>query len=306
MTAPLAIRLAIGAGAIGLAGLGVFWALTMPRGLPADVLAALPEGDATRGETLFWAGGCDSCHSARGASGEALKQLGGGLELVTDFGVFVAPNISPDPEDGLGAWSAADFANAMLRGVSPDGRHYYPAFPYASYARMTTADVADLWAYLRTLPAVEGAAPPHRLGFPFNIRRGVGLWQLAFLSSAPVVAVDESDPALVRGRYLVEGPGHCGECHTPRNLAGALRLGDWLSGAPNPDGEGRIPNITPAGDMADWSAEDIVYYLETGFTPDFDSVGGSMAAVQRNMAELPSEDLAAMADYLKAVPARPD
>lgn len=306
MAGHLPARLLVGAGLLALAGLGGFWALTIPRGLSPEALAALPEGDAARGETLFWAGGCDSCHAPRGASGEDLKRLGGGLELVTDFGTFVAPNISPDPDDGIGAWTAGDFANAMLRGVSPDGRHYYPAFPYASYARMTPGDVADLWAYLQTLPPVEGKAPPHRLGFPFNIRRGVGLWQLAFLSPDPVIEVDGDDPALLRGRYLVEGPGHCGECHTPRNLAGALDLGRWLAGAPNPDGEGRIPNVTPGGAIADWSTEDIAYYLETGFTPDFDSVGGSMAAVQRNMAELPAADREAMAAYLKVVPAHRD
>lgn len=299
----LAPRLAVGAGLLGLIGFAAFWLLTAPRGLSEAELAALPEGDAGRGEAVFWAGGCASCHAAPGATGEGLLALGGGLELVTPFGTFVAPNISSDPEDGIGAWSTGDLSDAMLRGVSPEGAPYYPAFPYASYARMTPGDVADLRAYLATLPAVTGEAADHRLAFPFSLRRGIGLWQRAFLSPEPVVAVDETDPALVRGRYLVEGPGHCGECHTPRNLAGGLETDRWLAGGPNPEGKGRIPDITPGGDLGAWSVGDIAYYLETGFTPEFDSVGGSMAAVQRNMSMLPASDREAIAGYLKAVPA---
>ena len=296
-------RLIVGAGLLSLAGFGAFWLLTAPRGLSEAELAALPEGDPARGETVFWAGGCASCHAARGATGEALLALGGGLELATPFGTFVAPNISSDPEDGIGSWSTGDLANAMLRGISPEGAHYYPAFPYASYARMEPGDVADLRAYLATLPAVAGKAADHRLAFPYSLRRGIGLWQLAFLSSDPVVAVDEADQELVRGRYLVEGPGHCGECHTPRNFAGGLETGRWLAGGPNPEGEGRIPDITPGGELGEWSVGDIAYYLETGFTPEFDSVGGSMAAVQRNMSMLPASDREAIAGYLKVVPA---
>lgn len=291
---------------LALAGAGVFWWVSAPRGLSDETLAALPAGDAVRGETWFWAGGCAACHApARARDGDRFR-LGGGLALKTPFGDFVAPNISPDPADGIGGWTAGDFANAMLRGVSPDGQPYYPAFPYASYTRMELQDVADLWAYLRTLPPVAGKAPDHALRFPFNIRRGVGLWQRAFLSDAPVVAVDAADPILARGRYLVEGPGHCGECHTPRALTGASDLARWLGGGPAPEGDGTIPNLTPGGPLGDWSGADIAYYLETGFTPDFDSVGGSMADVQRNMAMLAPADREAIASYLQAVPAIPD
>lgn len=292
--------------AIVLAALGglVFLFLTSPNPLPQDQLAALPQGDATRGERMFWAGGCASCHAAKEAAGEEKRKLGGGLELVTPFGTFVAPNISPHPDDGIGKWTAADLANAMKAGVSPDGRHYYPAFPFASYARMEDADIADLYAFLMTLPVVEGKAPDHKLGFPFNIRRGLGLWKLLFLGEAPVIAVDESDPAVLRGRYLVEGPGHCGECHTGRNLAGGIVKSQWLAGAPAATGEGFIPNITSGeGGIGSWSQKDIAYYLETGFTPEFDSVGGEMVKVQANMAQLPAEDRDAIAAYLKAIPA---
>lgn len=287
---------------LALAGAAAFWLLTLPRGLTAAEIAALPAGDASRGETLFWAGGCASCHAARGATGDDALRLGGGQRLATAFGTFTVPNISPDPADGIGAWTPGDFANAMLRGLDPAGRHLYPAFPYPSYSRMTHGDIADLHAYLATLPPVSGRPPPSDLAFPYSIRRGVGLWKLAFLDPAPVVAIDATNPTLARGRYLAEGPGHCGECHTPRNAAGGTERSRWLAGAPAAEGEGRVPNITPG--RLDWSEADIAYYLETGFTPDFDSVGGTMAEVQRNMAKLPATDRDAIAAYLKAVPAQ--
>jgi mono/diheme cytochrome c family protein len=289
------LLLVIVAGAAGL------WIASAPRGLPEATLAALPAGEPDRGETWFWAGGCASCHAAVGAKGDERLKLGGGRVLATPFGDFSVPNISPDPTDGIGGWSAGDFANAMLRGVAPGGVQLYPAFPYASYTRMRPEDVADLWAYMQTLPAVAGKAAPHRLAFPYSLRRGLGLWKLAFLSQAPVAAIDVSDPVLARGQYLVEGPGHCGECHTPRNFAGALDQGRWLGGAAAPEGKGRVPNISPSGDFGDWSLADIAYFLETGFTPDFDSVGGSMVEVQENMAMLEAGDRDAIASYLKAI-----
>jgi mono/diheme cytochrome c family protein len=226
------------------------------------------------------------------------------LELNTPFGTFVAPKISSDPNDGIGAWSVEDFATAMLKGVAPDGGHLYPAFPYASYTRMKPADVADLFAYLKTLPPVAGKAPPHRLGFPFNIRRGLGLWKLLYLSDKPVVALAADAPAAARdGQYLVEGPGHCGECHTPRDFIGGPRTAEWLAGAVAPEGSGTIPNITSGpGGIGDWSESDIVTALKDGFKPDFDTLGGAMVDVQQNLALLPDADRAAIAAYLKAVP----
>jgi mono/diheme cytochrome c family protein len=299
----LALRLLAGLILAAFLGLGAFWFLTAPGGLPASELAALPEGDAARGETWFWAGGCAACHAAERAEGEDRLRLGGGLVLSTPYGSFVAPNVSMHREDGIGAWSAADFANAMRAGVSPDGRHYYPAFPYTSYARMRDADIADLWAFWQTLPAVEGRPPDHDLAFPYSLRRGLGLWKRAFLTDAPAVAIDTSDPLVARGQYLAEAAGHCGECHTPRNFGGAMDAARWLAGAPYPEGEGRIPNITGgAGGIGSWSPGEIAYYLETGFTPDFDVVGGSMSAVQRNIAMLTAEDRQAIAAYLEAVP----
>ena len=284
-----------------------FWFVTAPQTVDASVIAGLPEGDAERGERIFWAGGCTSCHAAPKAEGEDRLRLGGGVELATEFGTFVAPNISQDATDGIGNWSAGDLVNAMMKGVSPDGRHYFPAFPYTSYARMKPADIADLHAFLKTLPAVPGAAPGHRLSFPFNIRRGVGAWKLLYMRDEPVVAIDETNEQLVLGRYLVEGPGHCGECHTPRLFSGGPKLDRWLSGARAAEGDGIVPNITPAEQgLGGWSAGDIANYLETGFTPDFDSVGGAMVEVQKNLALLPAADREAIAAYLKAIPGHPN
>lgn len=293
---------------LGGAGAVAAWFLSAPIRLDAQELAALGTGDAARGERIFHAGGCTSCHSRPKAQGDARLELAGGLELKTPFGTFVPPNISQDAKDGIGAWSLEDFANAMLKGVSPSGEHLYPAFPYTSYARMKPSDVADLYAFMKTLPAVAGRAPESSVSFPFNVRRGIGLWKLLYLDSGPVIDLPQDAPAeVVAGRYLVEGPGHCGECHTPRFFTGGLKKGQWLAGAVAAEGEGVVPNITSGeGGIADWSAGDIAGFLETGFTPDFDSVGGSMVAVQRNIAELPAEDRAAIAAYLKAVPPHPN
>lgn len=294
---------------IVLAAIGgaVFWVLTIPSRLPEADIASLAPGDVARGERMFYAGGCTSCHAAPKAEANAPVQLTGGLELKTPFGTFVVPNISQHPTDGIGAWSLSDFANAMQRGVSPDGSHYYPAFPYASYARMKLEDVADLYAFMKTQPSIEGRAPDHQLGFPFNIRRGLGLWKLLHLSPEPVLALANVSDQAKAGQYLVEGPGHCGECHTARDLSGGIKKSEWLAGAVAAEGEGVVPNITPEGaDAGTWSEGDIAEYLKTGFTPDFDSAGGAMAAVVKNTGRLSDDDRAAIAAYLKAVPPRPN
>ncbi|MBL8583059.1 MAG: cytochrome c [Rhizobiaceae bacterium] len=292
---------------VAVAAAAVGWVLSAPTYLDAKQTAEFGKGEAARGERIFYAGGCTSCHAKPGAQGDAVLELAGGLELKTPFGTFVAPNISSDPDHGIGGWSEDQFANAVMRGVAPDGSHYYPAFPYTSYARMNVADVSDLYAFMKTLPAVQTDAPGHQLGFPFNIRRGIGLWKRLFLSPDPVIALDASAPDdLNLGRYLVEGPGHCGECHTPRNFAGGTEKPKWLSGAVAAEGDGNVPNITPGEGGLGWSADEIAYYLESGFTPEFDSVGGAMVAVQRNMARLRPEDREAIAAYLKIVPPLPN
>jgi len=166
---------------------------------------------------------------------------------------------------------------------------------------MRYQDVADLKTFLDTLPAVATANQPHELPLPFRIRRALGFWKLLFLKEGPMVASPET-----RGQYLVEALGHCGECHTPRNLLGGLDSSRWLAGAPNPEGKGRIPNITPGGDLANWSVEDIAYYLETGFTPEFDTAGSTMVEVVENLSQASGEDRMAIARYLKSLPALPN
>ncbi|KQS96419.1 MULTISPECIES: c-type cytochrome [unclassified Rhizobium] len=280
------------------------WFLTKPEPWPAAHWDNLGEPDLANGEQMFWAGGCTSCHAAPKSEDAAKLVLSGGLPLKSPFGTFHVPNISPDETAGIGSWTLADFGNAMTRGVGKDGEHLYPSFPYGSYARMSPKDINDLWGFLETLPKSANVAPPHDLPFPFNIRLSLGGWKLLFFTDKSRVTVDTTDPKLARGQYLVEGPGHCGECHTPRNALGGFESAQWLAGAPNPEGEGRIPNITPGSkSIGSWSEGDIASYLETGFTPEFDSVGGSMVEVQRNMAKLSASDREAIAAYLKAVPA---
>ncbi len=281
--------------ALGAAG----WFASAPRSLSAIVAQEVDApGEAAAGRIVFFAAGCDSCHMSPGQS-DPLR-LGGGREVKTPFGSFYPPNISQDVQDGIGAWSADDFAGALLLGVSPRREHYYPAFPYSSYRRMTPIDVRDLFAFLRTLPAVSGRAPPHALAFPFTIRRGVGLWKRLFLGAAALPDAPGRDAAWKLGRYLVEGPGHCAECHSPRNILGAIVAHKRLTGGPLPDGKGKAPDITAAG-LKDWSKADIVEALSSGFTPTGDSLGGPMAAMVRNTAELPASYREAIADYLKSL-----
>lgn len=290
------------AGVAALFGAAIFWYLTSPDYLPDSALANIENGDAAKGELVFYAGGCGSCHAEKGAKKEKKKLLGGQHPLNTPFGTFYAPNISPHKEQGIGDWTGAQFANAMMRGVSPDGSHYYPAFPFTSYARMKMSDIADLWAYIKTLEPVDVANLDHELPLLFKLRRGLGLWKILFLDDQPIVAIDESNPVLVRGRYLVEGPGHCGECHTPRWLAGGIKKANWLAGGPTPEGKGNIPNITPhKTGIGEWTKSDIAYSLESGFTPSYDSFGSSMVSVQENMAQLPASDRDAIAAYLMIV-----
>jgi mono/diheme cytochrome c family protein len=172
---------------------------------------------------------------------------------------------------------------------------------------MTYEDLIDLKAFLDTLPAVKQKTPPHVLTFPYNIRRAVGLWQLLYVDGKTFELDAKASSEVNRGAYLVQGPGHCGECHSPRNFLGGIIQSQAFAGARNPEGKGKIPNITPSHDgLADWSEEDIAYLLETGNTPDFDVVGGLMARVQENMAKLKPEDRTAIAAYLKSLPPLPD
>ena len=285
------------AAAAVVVAIGLFWILTIPHTVPAS---ALPphQADLGNGKTLFLAGGCSSCHATPGQKDQT--KLGGGMALKTDFGTFYPPNISSDRDDGIGAWSEADFLTAMTKGTSPQGEHLYPVFPYTSYQRITYNDLRDLFAYLKTLPAVKSDIDDHELSFPFSVRRLVGLWKLLFLDGLPFQPDPSKPDDWNRGAYLVNGPGHCAECHSPRNFLGAIIPNLRFSGGPSPDGEDWVPNITQFK-LSKWSEADFAEVLATGMTPD-DRVSGPMREVVRNTSQLTPEDRQAMAVYLKSLP----
>jgi mono/diheme cytochrome c family protein len=298
------ILLAIVAGIIGLA---LFWFVTIPETVPASALGA-HEPNIENGRTMFYAGGCASCHVTPGQDSKLL--LGGGFALHLPFGTFYAPNISAHPKAGIGAWSEIQFVNAMLKGTSPDGSHYFPAFPFTSYRLMRLSDIRDLYAHMKTLPATEEPSRPHDVPFPFNIRRPLGIWKMLFFDDTPFKPDPTKSEQWNRGAYLVNGPGHCAECHSPRNLLGGIKSGERFAGGPNPEGKGWVPNITQAG-LKEWEVDDIEYLLETGNTPSGDYVGSKMSLVIRNTSQLSKEDRVAMAVYLKSLapvegPKRPD
>ena len=278
-------------------GLFVFWGLTIPATVPAS---ALPQRQPNleNGQTMFHAGGCASCHATPGQDDKT--KLGGGFALKSPFGTFYAPNISPDRNDGIGKWSEPDFVSAMVKGTSPDGSHLYPAFPYTSYQRMRYDDIRDLFAYIRTLPAVQGKAKPHELPFPFNIRRTLGAWKFLFLDGKPFQPDAGKDVAWNRGAYLVNGPGHCAECHSPRNALGGIVESQRFAGGPEPTGDGFVPNITQKS--LSLSQENLVKLLETGETPDGDTIGGEMAKVTSNTGKLSAADREAIATYIRSLP----
>ena len=275
----------------------VFWLVTIPASVPASALGPhTPNLD--NGKTMFNAGGCASCHAV--PKQDDGTRLGGGLALHSPFGIFHVPNISPDPKDGIGNWTEAQFVTAMVKGTSPGGEHLYPAFPYTSYQRMSMNDLRDLFAYLKTLPAVSGRVRDHELPFPFNMRRLLGGWKLLFLDGKPFQPDGTQSAQWNRGAYLVNGPGHCAECHSPRNALGGIEAGKRFSGGPNPEGKGFIPNITQAR-LKSWSVSDIASLLSDGLTPDGDSGGSSMTPVIKNTSQLSKEDREAMAVYIKSL-----
>ncbi len=300
-------RLALLAAAAAVVVALAFWVLTVPATVPATALPThTPNLD--NGRTMFDIGGCASCHATPSQNpGEVERtRLGGGLALKSPFGTFYVPNISPDVADGIGGWSEADFVTALWKGTSR-GRHLFPSFPYTSYQRMALGDVRDLFAYLKTLPPVAGRVRGHDLAFPFSIRRLVGIWKLLFLHGEPFSA--ESAQA-ERGSYLVNAPGHCAECHSPRNFLGGIVESQRFAGGPAADGKGWVPNITPAAlqhwgdDGTAWKAKDIASYLADGMNPAGDYAGGTMAEVIGNTSLLSAADRDAIAGYIYSLPPR--
>jgi mono/diheme cytochrome c family protein len=290
-------RIVVAAIVLTAVAAAVFWFVSAPEMMSASALPART-ADLANGKVVFDAGGCTGCHQTPNQNDRT--QLGGGVELKSLFGTFYAPNISTDPNDGIGRWTEAQFVTAMLKGTSPDGRHYYPSFPYTSYQRMTLADARDLFEYLKSLPAVQGRVRDHEVPFPFNIRRLVGGWKFLYLDGRPFTPDPNRPAEWNRGAYLVNALSHCAECHSPRNAFGAIIEGRRFSGGPDPEGGGgTIPDITQGGIA--YSEKEIEQVLETGETPE-DKVGGSMIAVVRSTSQLPAKDRAAMAAYIKSLP----
>ncbi|HKS87731.1 MAG TPA: cytochrome c [Pseudolabrys sp.] len=280
-------------------GFAAFWHLTVPEMIPASALTA-HSPDLSNGRTMFLIGGCSSCHAVPKQKDPTL--LGGGFALNTAFGVFYVPNISPDANDGIGGWSEAQFVTAMMLGTSPGGVHLYPAFPYTSYRNMRIADLRDLFAYLKTLPPVSGRVRDHDLRFPYNVRRALGLWKRLFINNEATSPDLAQSAEWRRGAYLVNGPGHCAECHSPRNVLGAVIASRRFTGGQSPTGQGGVPDITQSK-LHNWKIGDFEETLSTGMTPDSDRVGGLMLEIVANTRQLSAADRRAIAVYLKSLPA---
>jgi len=256
------------------------------------------QGDAQRGFYLVKAGGCLGCHTAE--EREPVP-FAGGRALATPFGTFYGPNITPHPQAGIGRWSEADFRKAMRHGVRPDGANYFPSFPYPSFTLITDSDLSDLWAYLRTLPPNARPSREHDLQFPFGWRFAVTFWKWLYFKPGPFVSPSGATAAVNRGAYLVQGLGHCGECHTPRNFMGGPRRDRLLSGGKTPEGKD-VSNLTPAN-LKKWGDKDLADFLSSGQTPDGDVPAEAMGEVIRNTtSRLTPQDLAAMIAYLRTVP----
>jgi mono/diheme cytochrome c family protein len=270
--------------------------------LAAWSTCVLAQGDAQRGWYLVKAGGCLGCHTA---DEKDAVPFAGGRALATPFGTFYGPNITPHQQAGIGRWSEADFRKAMRHGVRPDGANYFPSFPYPSFTLITDGDLADLWAYLRVLPQSARPSREHDLRFPFGWRFAVTFWKWLYFKPGPLAPGAGSSAAVSRGAYLVDGLGHCGECHTPRNFMGGFRRDRYLAGGKTPEGKD-VSNLTPTN-LKKWGDKDLADFLSSGTTPDGDSPAEAMAEVIRNTtSRLTPQDLQAMVAYLRSVPAIAD
>ena len=264
--------------------------------------ASAQKGSAERGKYIFEAGGCESCHTQKGG-----PPMAGGPPLRTPFGTFYAPNITPDPQYGIGKWTDADFIRALREGVSPEGANYFPVFPYSSYTNMTTQDLLDLKAYLGTLTPVKNPSHPHEVKWPFSMRAALAPWKWLYFKAGPYKPNPAHDAKWNRGAYLVEAIVHCGECHTPRNFLGGLDRAQWLSGARMPVGDLVASNLTPdKTGLAGWSVADIVDALTDGTLPEGGTLSGEMGeVVQNSTSRLRPVDREAIAAYLMSLPPMP-
>lgn len=283
---------------------------SLSRMLRAGILAVLlgavgsvsAQGDAKRGEYLAKAGGCVGCHTEEKKDAVAYA---GGRELKTPFGTFYGPNITPHPQAGIGRWTEADFIRAMRLGDRPDGKNYFPAFPYPSFTKISDPHLRDIWAYLRSLPPSARANQEHDIKFPFGWRFLVTFWKWFYFEPGSLMKIPELSDMANRGAYLVQALGHCGECHTPRNFLGGPRRGRLLAGGKGPEGKD-IPNLTPTR-LKKLSDRDLQDLLTTGLYPDGDVPADAMAEVIRNTtSQLTRDDLGALIAYLRTLPLVPD
>ena len=286
--------------------LALFTLLLLPLGNPASAADKSADSAVSRGQYLSRAGGCMACHTAEAKDGgKEGVPYAGGRALKTPFGTFYGPNLTPHPEAGLGRWSEADFLRAMRLGLRPDGAHYFPAFPYPSFTKMNDADLKDLWAYLRSLPADATPNRAHDLQFPFGFRFLLAGWKWLYFAPGPMPAEPGQSAQLARGAYVTQALSHCGECHSGRNRLGGIRKDRILAGAAKgPEGKS-VPNLTPTG-LKKWDDNDLREFLLSGMTPDGDVTAEAMAEVVRNTtSQLSAEDLAALMAYLRSLPALP-
>ncbi len=251
-----------------------------------------------KGKYIFHASGGCSCHTDTKNDGAFLA---GGRPINTPFGTFFGTNISPDPATGIGKWTDEDFVRAMTKGLSPEGNHYFPVFPYTSFHNITQEDLIALKAYLFSIPAVNQKNIPHDLILPFGRQALLMIWKNVVWSPQTFISNPEQTKSWNRGAYIAQALAHCGECHTPRNLLGGLKTYLHFSGSKEgPEGE-LAPNITPhkITGIGDWTKVDISYFLETGMKPDGDYTQGLMAEViEHGYYYLKVEDLDAVAEYL--------
>lgn len=283
-------------------GFSVFWVVTIPRPIPAEAIPAHP-GNLAKGELLFNAGGCHSCHLPTKESGFDIASVAGGTPLKTPVGTLYPPNITSDKETGIGNYSDADFVNAMQRGIGKHGEHLIPAFPYTSYVHMTMNDVLDIKAYLMSLPAVRNAVPPHDVFALPIVRRGLGAWKIIGLDESKSLPDATQSESWNRGRYLVNGPGHCNECHTPRTVFMSSDMSKYLAGGPHPEGEGKVPSLRDLVGRGKYKdAADLTLAFQNGELLGYSRLAsGGMGQVQTNLSKLPEVDVKAISDYITSL-----
>jgi mono/diheme cytochrome c family protein len=280
-----------------------FWLLTMPSSLSASgtTISAAHRADLANGERLFHAGACLACHKPGSAGAGIDPNLpSGGASFVTPVGTFYPQNLTPDAETGLGRWSERDFVNAMQLGISPAGTHYFPAFPYASYRSMTTSDLLDLRAWLKSLPAVKSPPRAPKIPVAFLARRGVGLWKRIAFNQPTYSPEPGHSASWIRGAYLTNAVGHCGECHTPKTWLMVADERRHLAGGPHPAGEGKVPSLLGLLARKKYKdASDLTLALQNGETLGYENLSsGGMAAIQEHLAQLPESDVRAISEYL--------